>query len=200
METKYLSAAETAKVVRKILKEKFAGTKFSVRSETYSMGSSVRVAWRDGPTERAVNNAVGFLAGSDFDGSIDLKVSVYHWMLPSGEIVLADSQGTEGSKGYLPAFSNKKPHPDAIRVNLADHISLTRRYSREFLEVVVRVANKIVGGDKPNIVGSEEFGYWIDASVSNDRIYYRIMANSTLSHGKSLVCYDETYGDLIRDE
>lgn len=200
METKYLSAAETAKVVRKILKEKFAGTKFSVRSETYSMGSNVRVAWRDGPTERAVNNAVGFLAGSDFDGSIDLKVSVYHWMLPNGKIVLADSQGTEGSKGYLPAFNMERPHPDAIRVNFADHISCSRSYSKEFLEAVIGIMANKFAEKRPAIVGSDEFGYWINCEGGKENMYYRIMSNSVLRHGKNLVCYDETYRDIIHDE
>jgi len=74
--TEYLSAAETAKVVRKLLKTAFPGIKFSVRSETYSMGSSVRVSWTDGPTTGQVDHVVGFLAGSEFDGMIDLKINV----------------------------------------------------------------------------------------------------------------------------
>jgi hypothetical protein len=53
-ETKYETAAETAKKIRVALKAKFPSVKFSVRSDSYSMGSSVRVAWTDGPTAKQV--------------------------------------------------------------------------------------------------------------------------------------------------
>ena len=45
METKYLSCAETAKLVRTALKKNFPGVKFSVRSSVYSGGASIDVSW-----------------------------------------------------------------------------------------------------------------------------------------------------------
>ena len=47
---RYLTAAETAKLIRKALKASFPGVKFSVRSKSYSMGASVNVSYIDGPS------------------------------------------------------------------------------------------------------------------------------------------------------
>jgi hypothetical protein len=49
------NCVETAKKIRAGLKEKFPHTKFSVRSKSYSMGSSVDVSWTDFPTPSMVN-------------------------------------------------------------------------------------------------------------------------------------------------
>ena len=50
----YYSAADTAKIIRAELKVAFPNVKFSVRSETFSLGSAVCVHWENGPTEKAV--------------------------------------------------------------------------------------------------------------------------------------------------
>jgi hypothetical protein len=52
-ESQYLSCAETAKLVRKVLKTAFQGVKFSVRSDTYSGGASIDIRWTDGPNPRS---------------------------------------------------------------------------------------------------------------------------------------------------
>lgn len=44
------SAAQVAKRLRQALKDVFPGIKFSVTSQTYSGGESIRVRWTDGPT------------------------------------------------------------------------------------------------------------------------------------------------------
>lgn len=75
--TKFISCAETAKLIRKALKEAFPGVKFSVRSDVYSGGASVRVRWTDGPNEKQVEAVAHVFKGSYFDGSIDLKGSTY---------------------------------------------------------------------------------------------------------------------------
>jgi hypothetical protein len=53
-ETKYETVVETATKIRAALKAAFPGTKFSVRSDSFSMGSAVRIRWTDGPTEKQV--------------------------------------------------------------------------------------------------------------------------------------------------
>lgn len=73
MEARYLSCAETAKLVRSTLKEKFPATRFSVRSKEYSGGASITVRWTDGPTAKRVDEEIDRFSGSDFDGMIDLK-------------------------------------------------------------------------------------------------------------------------------
>lgn len=82
---RYLTAAETAKLVRKALKAEFPGQKFSVRSSTYAGGASIRVSWVDGPTAKAVKAVAGVFAGATFDGMVDLKS--YHTSLLDGEEV-----------------------------------------------------------------------------------------------------------------
>lgn len=70
---KWLSCADTAKLVRKVLKEKFPGTKFSVRSKTYAGGASITIDYTDGPRAREVEDACDHLRASDFNPMEDLK-------------------------------------------------------------------------------------------------------------------------------
>ena len=63
---------EAAKAIRKELKNKFPGTKFSVTSQSYSMGNSVRISYENGPTSSSVNELVDKYQDGDFDGMEDL--------------------------------------------------------------------------------------------------------------------------------
>lgn len=138
-ETTYLSAAETAKLLRQALKRRFPGAKFSVRSKTYSMGASITVKWWNGPAEIEVKALCDQFEGSRFDDSIDLKVPVRHWLLPDGSVELASNPGTEASLGCLPAVSCSQPHPDARLVSLgADFVFEERALSLEFVYAVAR--------------------------------------------------------------
>lgn len=69
----YLSCAETAVMIRSVLKESFPGVKFSVRSSVYSGGASININYQDGPNVDAVRSAVSIFEASYFDGSIDYK-------------------------------------------------------------------------------------------------------------------------------
>jgi hypothetical protein len=73
MEVTRISTADTAKLIRKELKHYFPATKFSVRSHSYSGGSSINVSWVDGPTSKEVDLIVKRFQGASFDGMIDLK-------------------------------------------------------------------------------------------------------------------------------
>src|SRR5881392_3842049 len=71
--TRY-STTETATLIRAALREAFgAAVKFSVRSHSYSGGSSIRVRWTDGPTTPEVERIAGAFAGATFDGMTDCK-------------------------------------------------------------------------------------------------------------------------------
>lgn len=72
-QTEYLTVAETAKLLRKALKEAFPTTKFGVRSHSYSMGASITITYTDGPAEDAVKEIARQFEGAEFDGMIDLK-------------------------------------------------------------------------------------------------------------------------------
>ena len=71
----YISTKDTTKHVRKALKHYFPRVKFSVRSECYSGGSSIHVAWTDGPRTQVVERIAKAYEGADFDGMIDLKTN-----------------------------------------------------------------------------------------------------------------------------
>lgn len=107
METKYLSCAETAKLVRATLKKQFPGVKFTVRSDTYAGGASIRVGWLDGPTEKDVKAQVGQYECSTFDPMIDLKSC-----LPP--TLLANEDGTYEQVSYGPdwVFCNRNLSPE----------------------------------------------------------------------------------------
>lgn len=82
---KHYSTTETASLIRAELKSAFPGVKFSVRSRSYSGGSSINVSWTDGPTAKEVDRVAGQFAGASFDGMIDLKS--YHDSTFRGETV-----------------------------------------------------------------------------------------------------------------
>jgi len=72
--TKFLSCAETAKLIRKALGQAFPGIRFGVRSHTYAGGASIHVSWTDGPIESRVRAVAGQYRGAYFDAMQDCKV------------------------------------------------------------------------------------------------------------------------------
>lgn len=63
--------AQAAKAIRQELKKAFPNTKFSVTSESYSMGNSVHVYWTDRESEAEVNEIVKKYQYGNFDGMTD---------------------------------------------------------------------------------------------------------------------------------
>lgn len=157
MSARYLTAVETAKLLRAELKREFPGVKFSVRTDTYSGGASIDVHWLDGPTEQQVSAVANRFTGSDFDGTIDMASSRYHWLTPQGEIYVAKVQGTVGSRGVIAPEQYVRPHDDAELVHLgADFIFTHRNYSRRMLERGARWAMERYG-EAPEIIESESW-------------------------------------------
>ena len=70
-EVERISTTDVAVLIRAALKQAFAGTKFSVRTSYYSMGSHVRVSWTDGPAPRQIDAVIGRFCGKTFDGMDD---------------------------------------------------------------------------------------------------------------------------------
>jgi hypothetical protein len=64
-------AAACAAAIRQELKEKYPGVKFSVTSETFSMGNSVSVDWTDGPEYEEIETIVEGYQYGHFDGMTD---------------------------------------------------------------------------------------------------------------------------------
>lgn len=160
METKYLSCAETAKLVRTALHKKFPEVKFSVRSSVYSGGASIDVSWVLGPTAKEVEHIAKQYESSDFDGSIDMQTSYHHWLLPDGSATVKDGPGTEGSMGYIPRVETTPIPPGAIPVSFgADYVFCQRRYAEQMqheADLINKVAKDMcelqrVPWDGPNL-------------------------------------------------
>jgi hypothetical protein len=134
---RYISCANTAKLVRAALKKAFPATTFSVRSSTYAGGASIDIRWNDGPVWKDVEAVAQQYASARFDGMIDLKTSVDHWLLPNGDAIVARDRGTLGSMGVRPSEENAPPCPGAERVSFgADYISCSRNLTDAFVASV----------------------------------------------------------------
>lgn len=141
MTTKYLSCAETAKLLRLALKESFPGVKFSVRSSVYSGGASIHVKWMDGPTSAAVDPILSAFKGAYFDGMIDYQGSRYHSM--DGAPVRFGSNFVFGERRLT------KPMAEAV---------------------AAKVAEKFGRSDWAEVCGGESFGYYVQQAVNGPRI------------------------------
>ena len=122
----YIDTPDCAKLVRRALAKNFPGVKFSVRSSSYSMGSSIRVAWTDGPTQGAVSAVVGRYGGSGFDGMIDLKYNIQRWLMPDGTVQGTQTTGTTGS---VPPVNDPQPLGSRLVGFLADWVHCDRTLS-----------------------------------------------------------------------
>lgn len=173
---RYLRVAETAKLVRKALKDAFPATKFGVRSKSYAGGASINVYWCDGPTVALVNTVAKQFEGGGFDGMIDLKFNYDHWLLPDGSTVIAHSPGTSGSMGMYDAIERAQPHDDAELVSFgADYVFTDRAISLEFAKrLVAQIAAWVGGGTAvPELVAGRYGSLWsfADEKVGNQSIF-----------------------------
>lgn len=71
-----LSAPDTAKLLRKVLKREFPGVKFSLRGSRGTGYGYYSLSWTGGPSEKDVDAVVGPFEGSYFDGMQDMEVRV----------------------------------------------------------------------------------------------------------------------------
>lgn len=148
MKTEFISAKETAKLVRARLKKVFPGVKFSVRTDGGTTCSTLRIKWQDGPATTAVDAVVQAFEGSQFDGSIDLKTGVKHWLDSEGVAHIATTDGTEGSGGVITAEREWMPTPDCKLVSFGvDHIFTSRAMSEKF---VTRLLSKLERDGMPD--------------------------------------------------
>lgn len=169
---RYLTCAESAKLLRAALKAAFPGVKFGVRSHTYAGGASIDVEWLDGPTSADVDAVCNRFKAADFDGMIDMESGRYHWLTPQGEVYVAEIQGTEGQRGTVAEREYIKPHDDAELVSLGSkYIFTTRNYSRAMLD---RAADWCARewGERPEVRAhewkGEVSGYYLHAPPPTD--------------------------------
>jgi len=150
--SKYLSCAETAKLIRKALKKSFPGVKFSVRSSVYAGGASIDVGWTDGPSSKAVESVAGAYAGGGFDGMIDMAFSTDSWLMPDGSAAAASSPGTEGSRGVYSGYDYAAPAPEAEKVRFgANFVFCTKKWSVPAYTAAVEKVCKTWGFEVPEV-------------------------------------------------
>lgn len=129
---RYYSPAETAKCIRVALRDEFPGVKFSVRTEVYSMGSSVNIRWTDGPRTKEVERVVNGFSGGGFDGMIDMAYS-YDAYVKNGRVVGTRTSGTTGSRGSVPAHDDAVEDAELVHFG-AKHVSCYRDFASPEVE------------------------------------------------------------------
>jgi hypothetical protein len=143
----YISAVDTAKLIRKVLKREFPGQKFSVRTDR-----SINIKWTDGPTEDEVKPYVMPFEGQDFDGMIDMRYYKESWLLPDGSASFGNTSGTVDSAGADPAYDFPKPCEGAELVQFgADFIFTKRNHTRALVEQVVEEVYQEYHWTRPEI-------------------------------------------------
>ena len=109
-----IGLTETAKLIRAVLKARFSGVKFSVRSSRYAGGSSIHVDWIDGPV--SIDKVISAYSGAGFDGMIDMQYSKGAWLHPDGSASFRQTEGTESSRGSVASENIPDSTADAIPV------------------------------------------------------------------------------------
>ena len=164
--TRYLSCAETAKLVRAALKAEFPGQKFSVRSSTYAGGASIDVSWTDGPTTKEVEGITNAYEGKSFDGSIDMACHWQHWMLPDGTVTVAQGTGTTGSMGFIPSIKTDRPEGAELVSMGADYVQPSRSFSAEFLRPIAERVAKREGFPSYEIKTHDNGSAWVHCETN----------------------------------
>jgi len=80
--------AQVAKLIRKELKEKFPGIKFSVRSESFAGGNSVDIDYTDGVPDDEIRKIVNKYEAGSFDGMTDMYNYDYDKTGPTAKYVM----------------------------------------------------------------------------------------------------------------
>src|SRR6266511_3324693 len=119
--TEYLSAVETAKLVRQALKARFPQHRFSVRASR--SGGGVDIRWTDGPTVDQVRQVTGLYEGDWFDGMTDC--------LHSFSSLLADENG------------------DVREVHFSGFCLEHREISDDYYEHTLQILERILGCSLP---------------------------------------------------
>lgn len=133
---KYLTCAETAKLIRKALKEAFPEVKFGVRSHTYAGGASINVVWIDGPLTSQVEKIAKLFSGASFDGMQDLKTSNTHAL---------DGQPVRFGADYV---STRRDWSEHARANMITAVSRLTESEREVLLIKLRLSGHYRATDR----------------------------------------------------
>lgn len=101
MSKRYIKSTEVAVLIRRDLANKYPGFKFSVKTEKYSGGATIKVAWEDGPTSTEVQELLFKYASVRTSLRMDDSVDyVRHWLV-GGDIVASDTEPAPGAEPVM---------------------------------------------------------------------------------------------------
>lgn len=140
--TKHISCTETAALLRTHLKRQFPQTKFSVSKRP--SGSSIRVNWTNGASQKEVESVCNRYEGARFDGMTDLKSYVHATDPITGEEIQYG----------------------------ADFIFPSRSYTRAALEPIVKAVCDEAGWPCWEITGTDD-DRWIDTRSDMSKEWLR---------------------------
>jgi hypothetical protein len=101
------SCAETAVRVRRALKERFPTVRFSVRSRAYSGGTSIDVAWTDGPTRALVDSVIGRYASACYDPMEDVHAFREPWLEENGRRIIFGAHYVDTHRSLSAGFRQR---------------------------------------------------------------------------------------------
>jgi len=104
------SQASAAKLIKAELQEAFPGIKFSVTSDSFSMGDSVDIRWTDGPTTKEVDAISGKYQYGHFDGMTDMyEHTNSRDDIPQSKYVHSSRTKSEAINALLPEMKKFMP-------------------------------------------------------------------------------------------
>jgi hypothetical protein len=180
---KFLTCAETAKLVRAELKKQFPDFKFSVKSSKYAGGASVDITWDNGLPQSEVEKFIDKFSGAGFDGMVDLKYYKYHWLMADGSVQVASCEYEE--------IDTERPD-GAIAVQFgADYICCNRHLTKDIQRKIAEDISKI---------GDLKFDGNMDASFDYDDRWFdwwifcgRVSSTGNLDNYKGVNLVDGKY-------
>ena len=104
-------AAQTSKVIKKMLLEKYPDIKFKVTSKNYAGGNSVDISWNLGPVDSEIENLVNKYQYGHFDGMTDMyEYSNARNDIPQAKYVFAqrDYRSEEELENYKLPYKEQK--------------------------------------------------------------------------------------------
>lgn len=167
-----ISTVEAAKMLRKILRNKFPGVKFSVRKS----GWTLRVDWIDGPSQEQVDFYAKPFAGQGFDGSIDMRYYMNAIILENGSVIHGSTNGTTGSMGYVESETVEVPE-GAREVSFnVDFVFTSRRHSQRLVDSAIAAYERKFGKFDGKLYVYEDH-----VSVDSNDYYARVRFNEIIN-------------------
>jgi len=158
---KLSSHAAAAAAIKAELSTLYPHIKFSVKSESFSMGDSVDIRWDDGPTTEEVEQISSKYQYGHFDGMTDMYESTnLRDDIPQSKYVHTSRNISEELQAIL--------LPDAEKYFSADHYSNVRD-KHDFLRRIFSNSSIPTGA---TVTGIESTG--VTCGLSSPEVFYRI--------------------------